>query len=98
MKDPAKMSEMGQKMEAEMKAKNAELDKLVADMNATTGDQKMAAMAAVISKMVEQRKAMHKNMADMHMDMKGAMECCKGGQKMHDMMKDKMSSPTPGMH
>lgn len=96
--NPAKMSEMDQKMEADMKAQEAELDKLVADMNAATGDKKMDAMAAVVSKMVEQRKAMHRNMAGMHMDMKGAMECCKAGQKMHDMMKDKMSSPKPGMH
>jgi hypothetical protein len=99
MKDnPAKMSEMDQKMEADMKAQEAELDKLVAEMNAATGDKKMDAMAAVVSKMVEQRKAMHRNMAGMHMDMKGAMDCCKEGQKMHDAMKDKMSSPTPGMH
>ena len=60
MKDnPAKMSEMDQKMEADMNAQEAELDKLVAHMNAATGDMKMDAMAAVVSKMVEQRKAMH---------------------------------------
>jgi hypothetical protein len=65
----AKMSEMHQKMEAEMKAQDAELDKLVADMNAATGDKKVDAIAAVVSKMVEQRKAMHEKMAVMHMGM-----------------------------
>lgn len=81
-----------------MKAQNAELDKLVADMIAATGDKKMDAMAAVVSKMVEQRKAMHEKMSGTHMDMKDAMECCKQGKGSHDMMKDKMNSPTPGMH
>ena len=42
---PAKMSEMHQKMEADMKAQNAELDKLVSEMNATTADKKADAMA-----------------------------------------------------
>ena len=45
------MSEMDQKMEADMNAQEAELlDKLVAHMNAATGDMKMDAMAAVVSK------------------------------------------------
>jgi len=40
------------------------------------------AIAAVVSKMVEQRKAMQEKMSAMHME----------------MMKNKMTSPTPGMH
>ena len=99
MKDnPAKMSEMHQKMEAEMKAQNAELDKLVADMNAATGDKKMDAMAAVVSKMVEQRKAMHEKHgrhAHGHESGNGLLQA---GKRIHDMMKNKMNSPTPGMH
>ena len=78
---PAKMSEMHQKMEAEMKAQDAELDKLVSEMKTATGEKKADAMAAVLSKIVEQRKTTHGKMAGMHMDMKGAMECCKGGMK-----------------
>lgn len=66
---PPKKEQMQQKMEAEMKAQDAELDKLVADMNAATGDKKVDAIAAVVSKMVEQRKTMHEKMAGMHMDM-----------------------------
>ena len=75
------MSEMHQKMEAEMKAQDAELDKLVSEMNTATGEKKADAMAAVLSKIVEQRKAMHGNMAGMHMGMQEAMDCCKGGMK-----------------
>jgi arginine deiminase len=78
---PANMSEMHQKMEAEMKAQDAELDKLVSEMNTATGDKKADAMAAVLSKIVEQRKTMHEKMAGMQMDMKGAMDCCKVGMK-----------------
>jgi hypothetical protein len=80
--DPAQMTEMHQKMEAEMKAQDAELDKLVADMNAATGDKKVDAIAAVVSKMVEQRKTRQEKMSAMHME----------------MMKNKMASPTPGMN
>ena len=47
--NPADMSEMHQKMEAEMKAQDAELDKLVSDMNTATGDKKADAMAALLS-------------------------------------------------
>jgi len=79
--NPAKMSEMHQEMEAEMKAQDAELDKLVSDMNTATGDKKAEAMAALLSKMVAQRKTMHGNMAGMHIDMNAAMDCCKGGMK-----------------
>ena len=79
-KNPPKM-EMNQKMEAEMKAQDAELDKLVSEMKTATGEKKADAMAALLSKIVEQRKAMHEQMGGMPMDMKGAMECCKGGMK-----------------
>jgi hypothetical protein len=75
------MSEMHQKMETAMKAQDAELDKLVSEMNAAAGDKKAEAMAALLSKIVEQRKTMHGNMAGMHMEMKGAMDCCKEGMK-----------------
>ena len=78
---PANMSEMHQKMEAEMKAQDAELDKLVSEMNSATGEKKAEAMATLLSKIVEQRKTMHEKMAGMHMDMKAAMDCCKGGMK-----------------
>ena len=88
--DPAKMAEMHQKMEAEMKAQDAELDKLVAAMNSATGEQKVNAIAAVVSKLVEQRKAMHAEMAKMPKNMQG-------GMMKHDMMKGE-SSPSPTAH
>jgi cytochrome P450 len=78
---PANMSEMHKKMEAEMKAQDAELDKLVSEMNTATGEKKADAMAALLSKIVEQRKTMHEKMGDMHSDMKRAMDCCKEGMK-----------------
>lgn len=87
--DPAKMAEMHQKMEGEMKAQNAEVDKLVAAMNSATGEKKVDAIAAVVSKLVEQRKAMEGKMAEMHKNMQG-------GMMKHDMMKGKTgSSPSP---
>jgi len=82
--DKSKMMEMHQKMEAEMKTQDAELDRLVAQMNAATGDQKVDAIAAVVTKLVEQRKWMHSQMGGMHKDMMG-----------HEMMGMPGSSPTP---
>ncbi len=85
--DPAKMAEMHQKMEAEMNAQNAELDKLVAAMNSATAEKKVEAVAAVVSKLVEQRKMRDEKMAEMHKNMQGGM----GG-----MMKGKgESAPSP---
>ena len=98
MQKNAPKMEMNQKMEGEMNAQDAEIDKLVTEMNSATADKKMDAMAALLTKIVDQRKAMHEKMASMHMDMNDAMECCKRGKGMHDMMKDKLNSPTPGMH
>ena len=92
--DNSKMMEMHQKMEAEMKAQDAELDKLVAAMSSATGDKKADAVAAVVAKLVEQRKAMHSQMSGMHGDMMGAMECCKSGKN----MMAPGSSPTPAGH
>ncbi len=87
--DHAQMAEMHQKMEAEMKAQNAEIDSLVAAMNSATGEKKVDAIAAVVSKLVEQRKAMQEKMAAMH-------EKMQGGMMKHDMMKGKTeSSPSP---
>lgn len=87
--DHAQMAEMHEKMDAEMKAQNAELDKLVAAMNSATGEKKVDAIAAVVSKLVEQRKAMHEKMGAMHKKMQG-------GMMKHDMMKGKPeSSPAP---
>ena len=75
--DHSKMMEMQQKMDAEMKAQDAELDRLVAEMSTATGERKVDAVAVVVAKLVEQRKAMHSKMSGMGGDMMSAMECCK---------------------
>ena len=89
--DHAQLAEMHQKMEAEMKAQNAEIDSLVAAMNSATGEKKVDAVAAVVSKLVEQRKAMQEKMATMH-------EKMQGGMMKHDMMKKTESIPSPAAH
>jgi hypothetical protein len=51
------------KMMEEQKLQDAEIGKLMAEMNAATGEKRMNAIVAVINKLVEQRKAMHEKMA-----------------------------------
>ena len=67
------MMEWKKKMAEEMKAQDAELDRLAAEMNAATGEKKVDAIAAVLNKMIEQRKAWHSRMEAMHEKMKGMM-------------------------
>jgi hypothetical protein len=49
------------------KAQDAEIDKLLADVNAATGEKRVDAIVAVLNKLVEQRKAMQAEMAA-HLD------------------------------
>jgi hypothetical protein len=44
---------------------DAELDQLVAEMNSASSDKKLDAVAAVVAKLVEQRKASHEQMTKM---------------------------------
>jgi len=53
------------KMMSNWKEQDAELDKLVAEMNSAPADRKLDAVAAVLTKLVEQRKAMHEHMQKM---------------------------------
>ena len=53
------------KMMSNWKEQDAELDKLVAEMNNAPADKKLDAVAAVLTKLVEQRKAMHGQMQKM---------------------------------
>ena len=57
-------SMMGNMM-SKWKEQEAELDKLVEDMNNASSDNKVDAIAAVVTKLVEQRKAMHEGMQKM---------------------------------
>ena len=56
--------DMGNMM-SRWKDQEAELDKLVTDMNSAPSDKKVDAIAAVVTKLVEQRKAMHERMQKM---------------------------------
>jgi hypothetical protein len=84
----AMMEEMHQKWDEQMKAEDAELDKLVQQMNTATGQKKMDAMAAVLNKMIEQRKAMHEKMENWQEKM--------GKWHRKWMEKKGMTSPAPG--
>ena len=53
------------KMMSNWKEQDAELDKLVAEMNSAPADKKLDAVAAVLTKLLEQRKAMHEQMQKM---------------------------------
>jgi hypothetical protein len=53
------------KMMSNWKEQDAELDKLVAEMNSAPADKKLDVVAAVLTKLVEQRKAMHEHMQKM---------------------------------
>jgi len=79
--------EWHQKMMEKVKAQDAELDKLVQEMNAASGEKKVEAIAAIVNKMAENRKAWHSEMEARH-------------QKMMEWMKDKVmkSGTTPAVH
>ncbi len=65
-------------MMSNWKDQDAELDKLVAEMNSAPADKKLDAVAAVVAKLVEQRKAMHEQMQKMmSADEKGRMGMCR---------------------
>lgn len=55
----------GHSMMADMQAGQEKLDDLIAKMNAATGPQKMDQMAAVLTELVAQQKAMHAHMMSM---------------------------------
>jgi uncharacterized membrane protein len=50
---------------ASLKDQDAELDKLAAEMNSASPEKKLDAVAAVVAKLVEQRKAMHEQLQKM---------------------------------
>jgi hypothetical protein len=70
-------------MMSNAKDQDAELDKLVAEMNNAPTDKKLDAIAAVLTKLLEQRKALHEQMQMMMsandkegMGMRGMMMGC----------------------
>jgi hypothetical protein len=62
-----------EQMMADMKAADQRLDSLVAKMNAASGQEKVDAMAAVVTEMVAQRTAMRDGMMKMHQGMMSHM-------------------------
>jgi hypothetical protein len=72
------MMGMGKGQMSSWKEQDAELDKLVADMNSAPADKKVDAIAAVLTKLVEQRKAMHEHMKTMMAEnIKSHMNMCR---------------------
>ena len=70
----AGMSDRNQMSMVTMDSLNQHLDSLVGRMNRASGDQKVQAMAAVISEMVAQRKAMQERMHQMMGGREGMMQ------------------------
>jgi hypothetical protein len=98
------MEEQKQKMMTEMKAQDAELAAQVAKMNSAPENEKMSLMAAVITRMVEQRTAMNACMEKMqeammkhtmqHMQMgKESMSQCPMMKGMEDMGEKSAGAP-----
>ena len=61
------MMPVHEKLQELQKTQDAELDKLAAEMNSATGEKRVDAIVVVVNKLIEQRKAMHAEMAT-HMD------------------------------
>jgi hypothetical protein len=58
-----------QRMQAEMQASEAQVDGLLAEMNAATGDKKIEAMAALLNRLVQERRAMQRRAAGIQLQM-----------------------------
>jgi hypothetical protein len=58
-------------MMAKMRAREAKLDTLVKTMDGATGEAKIDTIAAIIRELVQDEKAMHADMKDMHARMMG---------------------------
>jgi hypothetical protein len=69
MMTEAKMTERCQEMMEDMKAQDAELTEQLTRMNSAPEDKKLGLIAAVVTRMVEQRTAMNARMAKMQEEM-----------------------------
>ena len=65
----AGMMKRHQQMMADIKAADLKLDELVKDMDAATGEAKIAAIAQVVNELVRQQKTMHEHMGTMDQQM-----------------------------
>lgn len=82
-----KMMERCQAMMAEMKAQDAALAELVVQMNGAPEDKKLGQLAAVVTRMVEQRVAMNAHMKMMMEEMMKSMPMGKNPGSPEPMMK-----------
>jgi hypothetical protein len=87
------MMDRCQAMMTEMKAQDAELATQIAAMNSATPEAKVELMAAILTKMAQQRTAMNTQMADMHMGMMQHMQMGKGSMSQPSMMKSMDKKP-----
>ena len=83
-----KMMDRCHDMMATMKAQDAELAALVASMNSAPKDSRVDLMADIITKLADQRAAMHARMAEMHMEMMKHMQLGEGATPHHSMKKE----------
>jgi hypothetical protein len=81
------MKEQKEKMMADMKAQDAELTAQIAKMNSAPDDKKVDLIAAVVTRMVEQRIAMDARMAKIQEEMMQHMQMGKESMSQCPMMK-----------
>jgi hypothetical protein len=77
----AEMMKRHQQMMADIKAADQKLGELVKDMNAATGDARIAAIAQVVNELVRQQRTMHEHMGTMNQQM--MMRMMGGSRMMH---------------
>lgn len=99
------MMERHQQMQQRTRQMDQELETLVQRMNAARGEAKVEATAAVVSELVEQRKAMHEGMKEMRSGRMGHMMACpmmqgmtgmEGMEGMHGMQHGHEQRPQDG--
>lgn len=73
------MMKRHQQMIADLNAADLKLEELVKDMNAATGDARIAAIAQVVTELVRQQRTMHEHMRTMDQEM---MKRMMGGRGM----------------
>jgi predicted nucleic acid-binding Zn-ribbon protein len=89
------MMEHCQKMMDEMKAQDVALTAEIAAMNSASKDAKVDLMAAVITRLAQQRSAMDEKMAGMHMEMMKHMNMGMEPKAHHDKAKAEGTAKAP---
>lgn len=84
-----------QAMRAKMAAADQKLDQLVAKMNAAKGDEKTAAIAAVVTELVAQRRQMQEQMTRMQSGMMDQMMARMAAMHGTGGMMNKAPTPAP---